>query len=104
MTYHHILSPETGYPVETDLVSVTVYAPGGLNSDALSTACFINGLNPQTLQWLQNFSAEAVFVNKDKEYYVTDGLSDALDPQWLNRIWEMIWKRWQTYENLCNQG
>ena len=33
-----------------------------------------------------------------------EGLSDALDPQWLNRIWEMIWKRWQTYENLCNQG
>ena len=77
VTYHHILSPETGYPVETDLVSVTVYAPGGLNSDALSTACFINGLNPQTLQWLQSFGAEAVFVNKDKEYYVTDGLSDA---------------------------
>lgn len=33
-----------------------------------------------------------------------DGLSDALDPQWLDRIWEMIWKRWQAYENLCNQG
>jgi len=33
-----------------------------------------------------------------------DGLSDALDPQWLDRIWEMIWKRWQAYENTCNQG
>ena len=33
-----------------------------------------------------------------------DGLSDALDPQWLDRIWEMIWKRWQAYENICNQG
>ena len=76
VTYHHILSPETGYPVETDLVSVTVYAPGGLNSDALSTACFINGLNEQTLQWLKNFGAEAVFVDREKRYYVTDGLKD----------------------------
>lgn len=76
VTYHHILSAKTGYPVETDLVSVTVYAPGGLNSDALSTACFINGLNEQTLQWLKNFGAEAVFVDQEKQYYVTDGLKD----------------------------
>ncbi len=75
--YHHILSAATGYPVETDLVSVTVYAPGGLTSDALSTACFVNGLNETTLQWLQNFGAEAVFVYQNKEYYVTDGLKDA---------------------------
>ena len=33
-----------------------------------------------------------------------DGLSDALDRQWLDRIWEMIWKRWQAYENLRDQG
>ena len=33
-----------------------------------------------------------------------EGLSEALDQQWLDRIWEMIWKRWQAYENLCNQG
>ena len=77
VTYHHILSPETGYPVETDLVSVTVYAPAGITGDALSTACFINGLNERTLQWLKSFGAEAVFVNKNKEYYVTDGLVDA---------------------------
>ena len=31
-----------------------------------------------------------------------DGLSDALDSTWLNRIWEMIWRRWQAYENFCN--
>jgi len=33
-----------------------------------------------------------------------EGLSEALDQQWLDRIWEMIWKRWQEYEDLCNQG
>ena len=76
-TYHHILSPETGYPVETDLVSVTVFAHGGMVSDALSTACFIGGLNEKTLEQLGYFSAEAVFVFKDGKYYVTDGLNDA---------------------------
>ena len=33
-----------------------------------------------------------------------EGLSEALDQQWLDRIWEMIWKRWQAYEDFCNQG
>ena len=75
--YHHILSPVTGYPVETDLVSVTVYAPAGITSDALSTACFVNGLNERTLQWLDSFGAEAVFVYSDRSYSVTDGLRDA---------------------------
>ena len=32
------------------------------------------------------------------------GLVDALDERWLERIWEMIWRRWQAYENLCHQG
>lgn len=45
--YAHILDPETGYPVETDLVSVTVYCPiaenNGLLSDMLSTMIYIDG-------------------------------------------------------------
>lgn len=45
--YSHILDPETGYPVETDLASVTVYCPisenNGLRSDLLSTMIYIDG-------------------------------------------------------------
>ena len=77
VSYHHILSPKTGYPVENGLVSVTVYAPAGLTGDALSTALFINGLDGTALQWLHNFGAEAVFVFTDKTYYVTEGLRGA---------------------------
>ncbi len=32
------------------------------------------------------------------------GLGDALDEKWLSRAWEMIWKRWVVYENICRQG
>lgn len=78
-TYHHILDPETGYPVESDLVSVTVVANSGLNADALSTFFFINGLNEDTLSYMDSFSCDAVFVFKDKTYYVTEGLKDSLN-------------------------
>lgn len=33
-----------------------------------------------------------------------EGLSDALDPVWLDRIWQMIWGRWQVYADLCHHG
>lgn len=78
-TYHHILDPKTGYPVETDLVSVSVVASSGLNADALSTFCFVNGLNDDTLSTLNSFSAEAIFVFADKTYYVTDGLKNSVE-------------------------
>lgn len=77
-TYHHILDPDTGYPVENDLVSVTVVANSGLNADALSTFFFINGLNQETLTYIDTFDCEAVFIFKDKTYYITDGLKDSL--------------------------
>lgn len=77
-TYHHILDTKTGYPVESDLISVTVVAHSGINADALSTACFAEGLNKNSLDWLSSFFAEAVFIFSDKTYYATDGLKDSL--------------------------
>ena len=35
--------------------------------------------------------------------FLLDGLEDAIHPVWLERIWEMIWRRWQTYEALRNK-
>ena len=72
-TYHHILDPETGYPTETDLSSVTVFCDSGAISDALATACFNLGYD-DSLDVLSQFDAQAVFVYKDKTVKVTDGL------------------------------
>ena len=31
-------------------------------------------------------------------------LSQVLPAPYLDKIWEMIWKRWRYYEDLCDQG
>ncbi|MBQ8784147.1 MAG: FAD:protein FMN transferase [Clostridia bacterium] len=73
--YHHILDPESGYPAVTDLRSVTVICDSGLDCDALSTACFILGYR-ESLELLEKYEAQAVFVFDNHTVSVTDGLKN----------------------------
>ncbi len=41
--YHHILNPKTGYPVESDVASVTVVYTDSAMADILSTTLFVTG-------------------------------------------------------------
>lgn len=74
--YHHILDPETGYPVQNDLASATVVASEGLRADALSTAVFVMGLE-EGFRLLKTISdAEGIFITEDMKAVLTPGLED----------------------------
>lgn len=75
--YHHILDPGTGYPVDNDLVSVTVVCDSGALSDMLSTACFVLGWEGSQ-ELLTHYNAGAVFIYKNKDVAVTENLKDRL--------------------------
>ena len=73
--YHHILDPKTGYPAESGLISVTIVTKNGLLSDGLSTACFVLGLE-EGMELIEKYQAEAVFIDKNYNVYVSEGLQD----------------------------
>ena len=73
--YHHILDPQTGYPADSGLISVTIVCDEGWLSDGLSTACFVLGYD-KSLSLLEKYGAEAIFVTDEKEVMVTEGLKD----------------------------
>ncbi len=74
--YHHILSPKTGYPVETDLDAVSLVADIGhsMDIDALSTICLIKGseVGPR---FIQGLGLQAVFCKSDGEQIMTKGFN-----------------------------
>lgn len=73
--YHHILDPETGYPVETDVLGVTVEGALGTSRDcdALSTICLALGSEKgrELIEGLEGY--EAVFILRDGSVVMTDG-------------------------------
>ena len=71
--YHHILDPFTGYPADAGLMSVTVVSDNGAESDALSTAALVLGKD-KALELLEKYGAEGIFVDTDKNVYVTGQL------------------------------
>lgn len=75
--YHHILNPETGYPVDNGLVGVTIVSESGLLSDALSTACFVLGIEKGSALAAE-YGCMAVFVTDDKKIYV-EGDADIIE-------------------------
>lgn len=74
--YHHILNPKSGYPYDNNLSSVTIISSKSIDGDALSTATFGMGLS-KGLDLINSLSyAEAIFVTKDREIYLSDGIKN----------------------------
>lgn len=71
--YHHILDPETGYPVENGLTSVTILSADGTDGDALSTTCFALGLE-KGMDLIESLDGiEAMMIDEDGNIHASSG-------------------------------
>ena len=71
--YHHILDPDTGYPVDSDVLQVSVISRRNASADcdALSTTCLALGLE-DGMELIRNTEyMEAIFVGTDGKIYCT---------------------------------
>jgi thiamine biosynthesis lipoprotein len=74
--YHHLIDPQTGYPAETELVSVSIITESSIDADALSTSVFLLGLE-DGMNLVENLAGvEAIFVTSDKKVFVSKGIND----------------------------
>lgn len=76
--YHHILDPNTGYPVENTVSSVTILSQVSADGDALSTTCLLLG-EEKGMELIEGLNGvEALFILDDGTMRQTSGFSDYL--------------------------
>lgn len=75
--YHHILDPKTGYPYETNLLSVTILTKNSTIADILSTTCFALGKNAGMQLIDSTEGVYAIFVTDDFEVYYSEGCENS---------------------------
>ncbi len=62
--YHHILSPWTGLPADTDLASATIVSESSMCADAIATACILLG-SEEALRLTQDNGYPALLIQRD---------------------------------------
>ena len=75
--YSHCIDPHTGYPVEHQVLSVTVLAGTSVWADALASICMVMGME-QSLPFIESMDgveAYYIFVNEkgELETFATEG-------------------------------
>ena len=63
--YHHVIDPKTGYPADTDAMSVSIISGESYLADALSTAVFVSGEKRASVYLKQFEDVHAIIYKKD---------------------------------------
>lgn len=72
ITYSHILDPRTGYPVDGEVVSATIYSVASIDGDGYTKPLFMYPLD-QSLAFLEERGLDGLIVTKDGERHLTAG-------------------------------
>lgn len=71
--FHHIIDKPTGFPVENDIMSVTVIDKYSLDADALSTTILLEGLD-EGVKIVRELNKQAIIITKEKEVFITKSI------------------------------
>lgn len=81
VTYHHIIDPQTGYPAQSGLISVTIVSTtDGTLCDALSTALYVMGEADAIDFWRSGvYDFDMILVTDDGRVVVSSGIADQFE-------------------------
>ncbi len=80
--YAHTINPKTGYPIQHDLLSVTVWAPDCMTADAYATAFMVLGyqISREIVEKTDSLEAYFILAAENEKYTIeyTRGLAPML--------------------------
>ena len=78
--YSHCIDPKTGYPVEHNVLSVTVLAENSVWADALASICMVMGMEKSLplIESMDGVEAYYIYVNEQNELetFATEGFAN----------------------------
>ena len=77
--YHHVIDPRTGYPADSDLLSVAVISPDGTLADYLSTTLFVQGLEAAK-EAADSDEYALVMVDRENNVWISGSLRGNFEP------------------------
>ena len=75
--YQHILDPRTGWPAESDILSVGVLSENGAQADFYSTALYVLG-KEKTLEYMKD-GVTAIMLCEDGVLYASTAFESSLE-------------------------
>lgn len=77
-TYHHILDPKTGYPMETDIASLTIVSDLSVDGEIWTTRLFGKPAD-EIIQELNRLDKiEGVVITKDEQVLYSEGIKEII--------------------------
>lgn len=76
--YHHIFDSQTGYPVDTDVASLTIVSEKSVDGEIWTTRLFGCSILDIYNTVLAQDGIEAIIITKQNQMIVTPGLTDSL--------------------------
>ena len=77
-TYHHILNPETGYPVKTNVAGLTIISTASVDGEIWTTRLFGKSVEDILDEVNSLPDIEAVVVTSEGKVYYTSGVLDRI--------------------------
>ena len=77
-TYHHILNPETGYPVETNVAGLSIISTASVDGEIWTTRLFGKSVEDILDEVNSLPDIEAVVVTTEGKVYYTSGVLDRI--------------------------
>ncbi len=75
--YHHLLDPETGYPAEKGLLSVSIVSQSSTLADAWATALFVAGPERARALLAEKPEIQAIMVFENRDIWLSPSLQNS---------------------------
>lgn len=78
-TYHHIFDSQTGYPIQTDLASLTIVSEKSLEGEIWTTRLFGKKAYEVLAELNQLTGIDGIVITTDQQMAYSDGLKEKIE-------------------------